>query len=211
MPSTSIPYQVTVEPKGSVQNVKWILCDMQTSKCGGPGANPPSDYPQIDLAPKTGPYDFTVTITNPIGGIVFAPDPASPTSADNALWVAIGPKVHPGKGNNSGGQITGQALSGSQAATLTFTDKNSNPNEMYLSYALNFVDGHGAKVNSIDPDIRNGGGSITPPPPTTGYTGSEVGSYTSRGIDAASIIGLLLGVVIGFVLAGFLFRWGRSR
>lgn len=172
---------ITVQPKQSSEGIKWILCE--GTNCGGPGTNPPSDYPQIIVPAKTGQHDFTFTIKNPSFGITFAPDPSSPTSAKAALWVTVGQGQHPGQGNNSAGQITNEALSGPASTTLTFTDNNHNPNMMWLSYRLNFVGSQGQTVKPIDPDIKNGG---------TGLGGGGTSASTALIIGIAVIAVLAL-------------------
>src|SRR4051812_35917548 len=117
------PRQVTVQPSQGTTGINWVLCDVGAHQCGGPGANPPSPYPTLDVPKGTGPDQFTVTIINPIQGITFASDPKDPTSGNDALWVEMGKGAHPGhKGNNSNGHITDAKLTNS--TTLTFTDHN---------------------------------------------------------------------------------------
>jgi hypothetical protein len=179
-----IPREITVQPTAIPTGVKWELCDVAANACGGSG-----DYPQIILPAKSGPYDFTVTIKNPIRGIRFAPVANDPTSADAALWVMLGQGQHPHQhGNGSNGQIQNPTLT--SATTLKFTDSNSNPSAMWLSYRLNFVDNQNHTVQPIDPDIKNGGTNLFNPTAVL---------LTAAGV--AALVSIILSAIIATIAA----------
>jgi hypothetical protein len=197
MPTTA--RAVTVLPSQGANGINWVLCD-DAGHCGGPGANPPSDYPTLEVAKGGGPDVFSVTISNPTLGITFASNPKDPTKADDALWVEMGKGKHPNqKGNGSNGHITDATLTNS--TTLTFTDHNHG-NSMWMSYRLNFVGQNNAVVNPIDPDIKNGGGGNFQQW-STGY--SPLGQIA--GIDAT---GLLIGLIVGLIVGYFAFRMRKQ-
>ena len=132
--------------------VSWKLCHTNPDPdvCG----NSKATYPDITLGRGTGKHTIEFTITNDQTGlgIKFSDDP---------LWI------------KKGGQPTGPVIdpqieppTGKGTAVLSFVDKNSKPDkadpgEYVLKYQLNFVDKDNKKVTSIDPDIKNGGTTIT--------------------------------------------------
>ena len=122
--------------------IDWTLCYNQ--KCGGAG-----NYPAVDLAAKSGAHMMIVTIKDPANlGIGF--DPQDP------LWIQANSKpTGPIVGPNS--QISD--VTRANKITLVFMDKNKGPG-MTLKYQLNFVGADNQKVTPIDPDIRNGGGTV---------------------------------------------------
>jgi hypothetical protein len=135
---------VVTPTKDSGGNITWKLCYNGT--CGGP-----PDYVPIDLGKTDVPQTLVVSIDDPSNlGISF------PAKVGDALWIQANSKpTGPGIGPVS--QIVGAT---SSSKTLVFTDKNKNP-PMTLKYQLNFVGPDNQKVTSIDPDIRNGGTTIT--------------------------------------------------
>jgi hypothetical protein len=111
-------------------------------------------YPDITLPKGSGKHTIIFKITDDQTGlgIKFAGDP---------LWI------------KKGSQPTGPGIDpqietpmGMGTSELTFVDKNSKPDKAepgayVLKYQLNFVDKDNKKVTSIDPDIRNGGTTIS--------------------------------------------------
>ena len=192
------PRPITVEPSNSPQGIQWVLCDVTANKCGGPGANPQSAYPVIDLPTNTVGYDFTVTIKNPMG-ISFAPanqPPTYPQSGDDALWVMVGQGQHPNhQGNNSNGQIVNPQLT--DATTLTFTDLNHGQGASWFSYRLNFVKNGNQAVNPIDPDIKNGGSGL--------WAGAGAPS-TSSMLMTAAVVAAIVALIVSALVAYFIAR-----
>ena len=194
--------QITVQPISGPSGVQWILCDVTNGNvCGGPGANPPTVYPTIDVPKGKGQYDFVVTIKQPIQGIAFAPGPGGPNDASAALWVTTGQGQNPGQGNNSNGQITQATLK--NPTELTFSDMNGNNGVLWLSYRLNFAQNGNKSVNpitqnaktthSIDPDIKNGGTSFTGGiNPTQLLVGSAI---------VALVVSLIVSVILSYIIA----------
>ena len=149
MPTQNFEAKPTLDKSG---NVSWTLCHMNPNpdKCGVSKAT----YPDITLGRGTGKHTIEFKITNDQTGlgIKFADDP---------LWI------------KKGGQPTGPGVdpqieppTGKGTSVLTFVDKNSKPDQAdpgpyVLKYQLNFVDKDNKKVTSIDPDIKNGGTTIT--------------------------------------------------
>ena len=89
------------------------------------------------------------------------------------------------------GQIVN--IRGNSTKVLTFDDQNTlpspaQPSPVVLKYQLNFTDGQGNPVTSIDPDITNGGKTLS-----TSYTTTTVVAVTT-------VIALLL-----------IIAWFRSR
>ena len=161
--------------------------------------HPPGHFPPINV-PAGDDANFQFTISNP-QGIVFANDP---------IWIQKG-TVKPTGGVDT--QITG--ISGQGTKTLTFDDSNADAGP--LTYVLHF---NGA--GRIDPIIQNGGGGGVgegppppppPPPPegpgATGGTGSSTSPPSSGLLGGFDAISLVIGLIVGFVLAGLLFKWGK--
>jgi hypothetical protein len=116
------------------------------------------NYPAVDM-PKGNISDnviFTIVDVNKLG-VTFDPkvvDNGSKPKALNAIWIAEG-SGSPKAAGPYPGQIDSVKLQ--KAATqLIVGDKNSD--DTVFTYQLNFVRG-GQPVTSIDPEIRNGGGS----------------------------------------------------
>ncbi len=143
-------FEATPTLKGG--KVSWKLCHTNPNPdvCGDSKAT----YPDIILGRGTGKHTIEFKITNDQTdlGIKFANDP---------VWIKkgaqpTGPGVDP--------QI--ETPMGKGTPVLTFVDKNSKPDkaepgDYVLKYQLNFVDKDNKKVTSIDPDIKNGGTTIT--------------------------------------------------
>lgn len=134
--------------------VVWTLCykNPNPDVCGNSNAT----YPDVTVPQNNGSEQFQFKIVNDNTGlnIQFA--------ANNPLWVQANSKPT-GPGLN--GQIPPTSLGGQGTKTLTFVDLNSlpsptNPSAVVLKYQLNFTDGQGNAVTSIDPDITNGGKTI---------------------------------------------------
>jgi len=189
------PRPITVQPSNGSNGVQWVLCDVTASNCGGPGANPPTPYPVIDLPKNKVGYDFTVTIKN-AAGISFAPanKPTTyPQTGDAALWVMMGQGQHPShQGNNSNGQIVNPQLT--DATTLTFTDLNHGQGVSWLSYRLNFVKNGSQAVNPIDPDIKNGGSAFWGAAPGTS-------SAMMTAAVTAAIVALVVAAIVAYIVA----------
>ena len=159
--------------------VVWTLCytNPNPDQCGDSKAT----YPDVVVPQNNGDQPFQYKIVNDNTGlnIQFA--------SENPVWVQANSQPT-GPGVNS--QV--HKLAGGGQKTLTFTDKNSLPSStqpapLTLTYQLNFTDGQGNPVTSIDPDIRNGGKTI-------------FGSINNTVAVVAGVIALLLIVV-----------WFRSR
>jgi hypothetical protein len=160
--------------------------------------NPPGHFPPINV-PAGDDANFQFTITNPQGV----------TFANNPIWIQKG-TVKPTGGVDT--QITG--IAGQGTKILTFNDSNADAGP--LSYVLHF---NGAP--QLDPIIQNGGGGVSeeppppppPPPPegpgVTGGTGSSTPPPSSGLLGGFDAISLVIGLIIGFVLAGLLFKWGK--
>lgn len=137
-------------------NISWKLCDAKVpTDCGTLGSNPVTALPH-SFFPKT--YNFEITVTNDQTGlgIVFAPDPPSPPGKDDGpLWIQANTKPSEFATDS---HISSQ--SGGGTTSLKFQDKNKG-SAVDLQYRLNFVDSAGKKVTSIDPEIKNGGSTIS--------------------------------------------------
>ena len=151
MPDQNFEARPTLDKSGKVS---WTLCHMNPNPptCGDSKAT----YPDITLPKGSGKHTITFKIANDQTGlgIKFAGDP---------LWIKKGSQPT-GPGIDS--QI--ETPMGMGTSELTFVDKNSKPDKAdpgayVLKYQLNFVDKDNKKVTSIDPDIRNGGTTITGP------------------------------------------------
>ena len=161
-------------------HVAWRLCytNPLTPQCGSTKAT----YPDISLPPNqpNQPFQFKIVNDNTGLNIQFA--------NTNPLWIQQGSQPT-GPGVN--GQIVN--IAGNSTKVLTFDDQNTlpsptQPSPVVLKYQLNFTDGQGNPVTSIDPDITNGGKTLS-----TSYTTSIVVAVTT-------VIALLLIVA-----------WFRSR
>lgn len=161
------PVLLIAQPSMSGAKVQWSMC--QGTVCG----NSPSTFPTVTLDPKSGQHVFIVHIKDPAGvGAVFAED---------ALWMQSSHGSPPQKGLNSSGQVG--SFTRLDDSTIFFTDLNNNQGDLTLGYRLNFT-GPGTTTSSIDPDIKNGGGS----------TKSLYGISAS----AALAIGLAVGAALVF-------------
>ncbi len=158
--------------RNSNGGIDWTLCNKTNNTCGGSG-----NYPAVDLGQNTGSQVIVVSISDPSNlGIAF------PSKAADALWIQAntkptGPVIGPPN------QIVG-VTTGSN--TLVFTDKNKG-SPITLKYQLNFVGPDNQKVTSIDPDIRNGGGTVS-----------------LFGVDVA--VAFLIGATVALAIAAMWFR-----
>lgn len=179
---------ITVHPHQAADgSIAWELCTGGT--CGGPGHAPPSAYPTVTIPAYDHNPLFVVNIDDPSHTITFADDPTNPYNGSNAAWFEVGQGKHPGPGNHSDGQISNVTLA--NGTTLVFN--NANANKGWLSYALNFEQG-GHKVNSIDPDIKNGGGGNS-----LSFLNVFSTPQSAAITIAAAVILVILGVWIGRV------------
>lgn len=159
------------------QAITWTLCYKNAATCGGPGS-----YPAVDLGANTGPQIIIFNINDPANlGIKF--DPTHP------IWIQAN--------NKPTGPVVGPPsqvvdVTPANNTTLVFMDKNKGP-AMTLKYQLNFVGADNQKVTSIDPDIRNGGG--------TGKTF----------FGAAQATALLIGAAVGIAVAALWFRRAAAK
>lgn len=140
-------------PKLVNGQVVWTLCYTvpTTPVCG----NTKATYPDINLPQNqpSQPFQFKIVNDTTQLNIQFA--------NTNPLWIQAnsqptGPVVN--------SQITN--VSGGGSKVLTFVDLNNlpnptNPSPVVLKYQLNFTDGQGNPVTSIDPDITNGGKTLS--------------------------------------------------
>ena len=149
MPTQNFEATPTLNTSGKVS---WKLCHTNPNPdvCGVSK----STYPDITLGRGSGKHtiEFAITGDQTGLGIKFASDP---------LWIKKGSQPT-GPGVDS--QI--ETLMGNGTTALSFFDKNSKPDQAnpapyVLKYQLNFVDKDNKKVTSIDPDIKNGGTTIT--------------------------------------------------
>ncbi len=148
MPAQAIKVTPT-EGKGG--KIDWELCHKAPGKaevCG----DAVNGYPVIDLGPNAGGNSghqrFTVTIDDVQKlGITFSSDP---------LWIQANTK--PTKHTIDPIQI--YDVEQTSPTVLKFKDKNKD-DPVTLVYQLNFVGADQKPVTSIDPDIRNGGTTIT--------------------------------------------------
>jgi hypothetical protein len=146
----SMPAQnITVTPsKGSGNKIDWTMCHT------APGKNEPCSsknvFPAINVGTNSGTNAgaqvFTVTI-NDVNklGISFSGDP---------LWIQANskPKTH---------VIDAQIFDVTpNPAKLIFKDKNDG-GPVTLVYQLNFVGADQKPVTAIDPDIKNGGTTVS--------------------------------------------------
>jgi hypothetical protein len=118
-----------------------------------------SGYPAVEMSKDKKKEDITFTIVDINNlGVTFNPtviDNGSNPKALEAIWIV--PKGATKKGGPYPAQIDSVGLkSGTQ---LVVGDKNSDGSVM--DYQLNFLRG-GNRTTSIDPEIRNGGGTKAP-------------------------------------------------
>lgn len=134
-----------VKPVQVGSNIQLQMC--HGTVCG----NSPGTYPDVTLDPGTGSHVIIVSIANPTLGVTFD---------DDALWVKPNHGSPPHKMLDSAGQIPG--FTKANDTTIFFTDANNNNQSngwLTLGYALRFKGPTGALT--IDPDIKNGGGTST--------------------------------------------------
>lgn len=178
--------------------INWKLCH---DRGGGnkPCGDQPGNYPAVDVENKADvPFKITIVGDTTGLGIKYAPDPIW------AQWATTKPAA--GWNTKPSGADVDQLVNiqGAGTTVLQFRDTNSKAGD--IKYQLNFVSSTqpSLKVAPLDPDIRNGGTNIPPPPPPPpGY--GLIDSNTSL------VVALLLAFVVGFLVAGLLFRWGRTR
>lgn len=157
---------IIVTPRPVGNQVKWELC--QGTDCGGPGASPPSKYPDIVIPEKSPNHGVVFAINDPHNtGITFARSQSNPTDASLAFAVDVGKGKHPTSGINSANQFDQIKLATPTA--LTLRDKNDNQGDLWLSYTLHFVGRDNQPVASLDPDWKNGGGGTTIDSGATAY------------------------------------------
>jgi hypothetical protein len=178
-----------VKPQQNGQNIDLWLC--HGTVCG----KSPGTYPDVTLNPGSGPHTFIVSITDPTLGVTFADDP---------MWIKPSHGSPPNHMWDSAGQIP--PLTKANNTTIFFTDQNNNdPSNGWLTlgYALRFNTPNG--VLSIDPDIKNGGGT------STAYTTLQVAEF---GITAATLLTLIFVALrqesIRQMVAGIV-NWTRSK
>jgi hypothetical protein len=132
--------------------VTWKLChkNPDPDDCGVSKAT----YPDITLVRGSGKHTIEFTITNDQTGlgIKFANEPVWIKKGAQPTGPGVDSQIEPPTGNGT--------------TVLTFVDKNSKPDQQdpapyVLKYQLNFVDKDNKKVTSIDPDIKNGGTTVT--------------------------------------------------
>ena len=149
MPNQDFEAKPTLDKSGQVS---WELCHTTPNPdvCGDSKAT----YPDITLPRGSGKHTITFKITDDQTGlgIKFANDPVWIKKGSQPTGPGIDPQI--------------ETPNGQGTTVLTFVDKNSKPNKAdpsayVLKYQLNFVDKDNKKVTSIDPDIRNGGTTIT--------------------------------------------------
>jgi hypothetical protein len=163
----------TQTPAGTV----WQLCVENTCD-----SKPP--YPMLKLNADTGPYTIIFSIND------HGPAPIRfAGKADDAIHIQPNSKPN-GKKYDPGGQLGSASLS-KHKQTLVLTDKNEGTG-VDFHYALNFSDG-----STIDPVIRNGGGTNPPAPPPKWYD-----------VGLGDVVAVLLGLAIGVVIAT---SWYRSK
>ena len=142
-------------------------------------------YVDVTLQKNSGQHVFMVSLNDEADlGVSF------PKTFGEAIWIQEGAKPKKAPAGASNQIIDTQRANKS---TLVFTDKNDKAVDLH--YQLNFV---GAPP--IDPAIRNGGGTGGVPPPAPPPL---IGTETA--------IALLIGFVVGAVLAGVLFRRAAAR
>ena len=132
-----------VKPIQNGSNIQLQMC--HGTVCG----TSPGTYPDVTLSEGTGSHVFVVSIVNPTLGVTFD---------DDALWVKQNHGSPPHKMMDSAGQIP--AFTKANDTTIFFSDANNNDptnGELTLAYALRFKGPTGALT--IDPDIKNGGGT----------------------------------------------------
>lgn len=162
-------YKFEATPTLENGEVVWTLCytDPKPDRCGSK-----ANYPDVDVPKNSGAQPFQFKIVNDKTGldIKFSSDP---------IWVQANSKP-------TGPVVDGQIgnIAGKSSKTLTFVDQNSlpsssQPTPVTLTYQLNFTDGQGNPVTSIDPDIRNGGKTF-------------FGSYEGQVAAVVTVIALLL-------------------
>ena len=157
--------------------VVWTLCytNPNPDQCG----NTKATYPDVNLPQNDANQNFQFKIVNDNTGlnIQFA--------STNPLWIQQG-------GQPTGPVVNGQItnVSGNSTKVLTFNDLNTlpsptSPSPVVLSYQLNFTDGQGNAVTSIDPDITNGGKTLS--------------SYLNSTVAVAIGAALLLILIVAWV------------
>lgn len=175
---------VTVTPSGSSDNVQWTLC--HNTKCGGTALG--TAYPQIDI-PQNAKNALVIFSIEGENEITFR-QATDPYDASEAFYVEPGKGKNPGKGVKSDGQFENVTLANGK--TLVFNDTNSK--DIWLSYKLHFQQ-DGQPVNSIDPDIKNGGSGH-------GVTqGNFLADQSSGVIIALAVLLFLLGGFVGALIA----------
>lgn len=175
----------------------------------GKKGNDKSNYPVVKADKKAGPH----LIVFEIEGNNKVTFPAA-----DQIWVKAGSK--PGKGDKHPQIPTWQV--GDNGKELWVFDWNSNdPDQppLKLHYQLNF---QGA--DRLDPIIENGGGTVgeeppppppPPPPPAPTERGLTAGAQPESAPTGFGMVGgidtvaLLMGLVVGFILAAIMFKWGR--
>lgn len=129
------------------QVISWDLCYVTSSKndCGTGKTSSP--YPKVDLPANSGDHTIKIDIVNG-GGITFSQDP---------IWIQqdVKPTSHVIAPTS---QINPAKITGAGTTELKFHDANVG-DAMLLKYRLNFANGNGVMV--IDPDIQNGGKSMS--------------------------------------------------
>jgi hypothetical protein len=169
------------------QVTAWKLCRTDPPKsCGDGSAQNP--YPAVPLPTGTGAGHFNISITG-TNDIVFAPK-------GGPIWAHE--KGSP-NGPGTDGQL--QSIGAGGGKVLTFVDINTRPskaqptpNPYVIHYQLNFVDKQGNTVKSLDPDIPNGGKTLTGP--SLGATSLIITSAV-----VAAIVALVVSAIVAYLTA----------
>lgn len=172
----------------------------QMSENGGPYEDAP--YPTLTV-PKRHAGEFEFKIVD-AGNITFSANP---------IYVQKG-AAKPSAGVDN--QIID--INGQNTKVLTFDDTNKDAGPLH--YVLNFNN-----AKQLDPIIENGGGGVDdggpppppppPPPPAPTERGLTAGAQPESAPTGFGMVGgidtvaLLMGLVVGFILATIMFKWGK--
>jgi len=170
------------------QVTAWKLCRTDTPKqlCGD--GTPQSPYPDVPLQKDTGAGHFKISIIGS-NDIVFAPK-------GGPIWAH-----EKGSPNGPGTDLQLHSIGAGGGKALTFVDINTRPSKAQPSpdpyvihYQLNFVDKQGKPVKSLDPDIPNGGKTLTGP-------SLSASSLIITSAVVAAIVALVVSAIVAYLTA----------
>lgn len=144
-------------------------------------------FPAIDV--PAGKHDIYFTIVDTQNQIKFAGHDGP--EIGQAIWLREkGSQTAKQPGISTGGEFTSVTFSGDNGTQLKLDDKNGKKADFV--YQLNFVDSStGQAVTSIDPEIRNGGGTH----------GVEWVNY--------ALVGAVAGALLAVFFVRFVMKWQR--